>query len=94
MSSVTNTGAEAPVGAGAEPPVGEVKDETEPIPVVIGPALVADDVGLDALASVTRTDAVPDTGTGRRAGGQRVRRRFGPSGPSRFRGHARRPGRH
>ena len=56
MSGVTN--------AGAGPPVGEVKDGTEPIGVVIEPTLVTDDVGLDALASATLTDAVPDTGTG------------------------------
>jgi len=53
MSGVTN--------AGAGPPVGGVEDDAEPIAVVIDPTLVADDVGLDALASATRTDAVPDT---------------------------------
>jgi beta-galactosidase len=55
MSGVTN--------AGAGPPVGGVKDDAEPIVVAVEPALVADDVGLDALASATRTDVVPDTGT-------------------------------
>ncbi|HJZ03540.1 MAG TPA: hypothetical protein VJ305_22705, partial [Streptosporangiaceae bacterium] len=53
--------------AGAGPPAGEVRDDVEPVAVLIEPARAADDAALDAVLSTAGTDVVPDTAQDRAA---------------------------
>jgi beta-galactosidase len=55
-------------GADAGSPAGEVHDDAEPIPVVVGAAPTADDTELDALADAPRADPGDEAGPGEEAG--------------------------